>query len=300
MRGEGGRGAVRPGHRELCDDAPPPRCHGAAHRQRRMRTSSLRTSSPPPRAHTAAAATAAYARTLRCAAGDGSVWPLLLRAVPLPRGDVSTLRRHPIATPSSPHRHPPRHPIANPLVTPSPQIVFERARQRALVTGRHVPESEILDSMERVPRSIELLAPLASFVATIDNSMGTPRLVRWLDSARGLEGARMSCVDLPNAPAGEAPHGSGYSWSEIRTRLKFRNAPPAGSSRAGRMLSGRMLSGRLPSIGRSGSTSRRTEPPQARTAPPAAVCAPTATAAEGAGAPLATADVGAPAAVGRV
>jgi len=61
-------------------------------------------------------------------------------------------------------------------------IVYARARARAVATGRHVPDSEIADSLARVPRAVEMLTPYASFVAIIDNSSAVPTLLKWVDN----------------------------------------------------------------------------------------------------------------------
>ncbi|CAM9527993.1 unnamed protein product, partial [Choristocarpus tenellus] len=45
--------------------------------------------------------------------------------------------------------------------------VLERAKQRAKITGRHVPVEEIEDSLLRVPKTVERLRPKADFVAYI-------------------------------------------------------------------------------------------------------------------------------------
>lgn len=60
--------------------------------------------------------------------------------------------------------------------------VFGRALRRAEATGRHVPASEIQDSLDRVPKAVDLLAPHAHFVATIDNTGDTPTLQSWIDN----------------------------------------------------------------------------------------------------------------------
>ena len=75
----------------------------------------------------------------------------------------------------------PEYRIAIFHITASKDLVVERARQRGQATGRHVPMSEILDSMQRVPAAVELLSPYTNFVATIDNSSDVPRLVHWAD-----------------------------------------------------------------------------------------------------------------------
>ena len=52
---------------------------------------------------------------------------------------------------------------------------------RAAVTGRHVPDAEIDDSIARVPRSVKSLAPFVQFHATVDNSAEIPHLVEYCD-----------------------------------------------------------------------------------------------------------------------
>lgn len=68
------------------------------------------------------------------------------------------------------------------------QMVLERALGRAAVTGRHVPVSEIDDSIMRVPQSVKLLAPLTDFLALVDNSEFCPRLVRCCDREKCFPG----------------------------------------------------------------------------------------------------------------
>ena len=125
----------------------------------------------------------------------------------------------------------PNYAIAIFHVLASRDVTFQRAAARAALTGRHVPPEEIDDSLARVPKSVEQLTSLSRFVAAIDNSDAEPRLVRWRDTLKGLEA---------NAPA-----GGSCSWSEIRSRLRFK-----GFSFAGRMsaMSSRS-SGRSPEQG---------------------------------------------------
>jgi predicted ABC-type ATPase len=78
----------------------------------------------------------------------------------------------------------PQYRIAIIHVVADSAIVYDRARRRGNATGRHVPDSEIQDSIDRVPKAVERLAPLASFVATIDNSSDEPRLIGWKDRSR--------------------------------------------------------------------------------------------------------------------
>jgi len=54
-------------------------------------------------------------------------------------------------------------------VTAKPETVLLRARNRAKVTGRHVPEETILESMRTIPESLRILSPHSEFVATFFN-----------------------------------------------------------------------------------------------------------------------------------
>eukprot|EP01034_Spumella_vulgaris_P024115 gene24115-30423_t len=54
-------------------------------------------------------------------------------------------------------------------ITAKIDTVLSRARKRALVTGRIVPEKVILDTMSKIPESIEILSNIADFVATFNN-----------------------------------------------------------------------------------------------------------------------------------
>lgn len=60
--------------------------------------------------------------------------------------------------------------------------MLERVRKRAQETGRYVPEKDIEDSLERVPRTVERLCVKADFTANIENSGDTPRYVREISS----------------------------------------------------------------------------------------------------------------------
>ena len=87
---------------------------------------------------------------------------------------------------------------------------LRRAKSRGELTGRYVPESEIRDSIERVPLAVEMLAPLCRFVATLDNSVASepPRLVRCREPSRA--------IDL------DALSDGSLSWHEIRRRFVFK------------------------------------------------------------------------------
>ena len=102
----------------------------------------------------------------------------------------------------------PHYQIAIFHVTASREATFERARARGEMTGRHVPPEEIEDSLRRVPAAVDLLAPLAQFVATIDNSAETPTLVRWRDNLKNTEGT--------------APEGGTCAWQAIYSRFRFK------------------------------------------------------------------------------
>ena len=77
----------------------------------------------------------------------------------------------------------PHYKIAILHVVASREKVMERVAHRAAITGRHVPEKEIDDSIARVPRSVALLAPLVSFLAVVDNSGEVPHLVQYCDES---------------------------------------------------------------------------------------------------------------------
>lgn len=85
--------------------------------------------------------------------------------------------------------------------------IWERVRKRAEQTGRHVPESEVLDSLRRVPETVELLAPYSAFVATIDNTEETPKLVewRWREKQSAQHGAQAQADADANGKGEAAP-----------------------------------------------------------------------------------------------
>ena len=112
----------------------------------------------------------------------------------------------------------PAYRIAIIHVVADDDIVYERARKRAAATGRHVPESEILDSLQRVPAAVESLSPLADFVATIDNSTETPALRRWEDNQEPFRpSVRLRYV----APA-DFPEALQDEWGDRCRRLRLR------------------------------------------------------------------------------
>jgi len=58
----------------------------------------------------------------------------------------------------------------------SPEKVFERAERRGKETGRFIPRELLVESIESTRRAIEVLGPLADFVAKVNNDSDTPRL----------------------------------------------------------------------------------------------------------------------------
>jgi glutaredoxin len=67
-------------------------------------------------------------------------------------------------------REHPQYQIAILFVFADQQVVMERVKQRELITGRVVPRDVLLDSLGRVPNSVEQLTPYVDFVAHIENS----------------------------------------------------------------------------------------------------------------------------------
>ena len=97
-------------------------------------------------------------------------------------------------------REHPDYSIAIVHVVATRQAVLERVKRRAAVTGRHVPEAEIDDSLVRVPPAVRLLAPRVDFLAVVDNSAERPHLVEYCTG----ETCKL-CVD---------------DWEQIATRLE--------------------------------------------------------------------------------
>eukprot|EP01060_Flectonema_neradi_P008400 TRINITY_DN16002_c0_g1_i1.p1 TRINITY_DN16002_c0_g1~~TRINITY_DN16002_c0_g1_i1.p1 ORF type:complete len:462 (+),score=82.14 TRINITY_DN16002_c0_g1_i1:44-1429(+) len=78
----------------------------------------------------------------------------------------------------------PEYRIAIIHVTAPLETVIQRALSRGESTGRHVPESEIRDSFERVPKVVEMLTPQCDFVAHINNTDdGDPVLLKYVDES---------------------------------------------------------------------------------------------------------------------
>eukprot|EP00656_Telonema_subtile_P009462 TRINITY_DN14446_c0_g1_i2.p1 TRINITY_DN14446_c0_g1~~TRINITY_DN14446_c0_g1_i2.p1 ORF type:complete len:435 (-),score=44.21 TRINITY_DN14446_c0_g1_i2:2-1306(-) len=98
----------------------------------------------------------------------------------------------------------PAYQIAILYVYAEDKVVLERVANRAANTWREVPVTEVMDSLSRVPRSIEKLGPNADFTAHISNNGVTPQLEKIC--------CRDQCSSYPHV-----------SWHEITSR--FHTAP---------------------------------------------------------------------------
>ena len=103
----------------------------------------------------------------------------------------------------------PAYQIAIFHVNADEDVVKARAQRRGEETGRFVPLAELLDSIRRVPQTVDLLTPLSHFVATIDNSGNVPRFSKWVDPRRKREDAAVDKADSCN-------------WLELERRLRFK------------------------------------------------------------------------------
>ena len=127
-------------------------------------------------------------------------------------------------------------------VVASRRVVLQRVSERAQITGRHVPLAELEDSLERVPRSVNALAPLADFLAVVDNSeaSGVPRLTAYCDldvcmSCGAEEWQQLSnrlSASPPDAHAVEecAVDASGDAWDRVASNFDASRAGADGSS----------------------------------------------------------------------
>jgi gluconate kinase len=65
------------------------------------------------------------------------------------------------------------------------ELVLQRAERRAKTTGRMVPAAMLQTALVEVPKSVEQLAPLTDYTATVHNEKGRMSLVRgdacWAD-----------------------------------------------------------------------------------------------------------------------
>ena len=77
----------------------------------------------------------------------------------------------------------PHYSIAILEVQAATDAIFARVAKRAEATGRDVPPEDVLDSIERVPKSVAQLCDLVSFYARLDNSTddGAPQLTKYCD-----------------------------------------------------------------------------------------------------------------------
>ena len=126
-------------------------------------------------------------------------------------------------------RQHPSYKIAIVHVVASRNVVLQRAERRAAVTGRHVPISEIDDSIARVPRSVEQLRTRVDFLAVVDNSADKPYLVEYCDNELcqvclddwGQLSARLAEDCEERADRGEEPEdeciiaSAGDDWEQI-------------------------------------------------------------------------------------
>lgn len=94
----------------------------------------------------------------------------------------------------------PEYKIAIVHVVATRTSVLQRVESRAVITGRHVPISEIDDSIARVPRSVKQLREFLDFLAVVDNSSDRPYLVEYCDRE-----ACQVCLD---------------DWEQLATRLE--------------------------------------------------------------------------------
>mmetsp|Transcript_144687 Transcript_144687/g.255159 ORF Transcript_144687/g.255159 Transcript_144687/m.255159 type:complete len:260 (-) Transcript_144687:28-807(-) len=78
----------------------------------------------------------------------------------------------------------------------SPNVVLKRAAARAKVTGRAVPSKIIMESIEQLPISLNVLVPQTDFFAKLRNEGSTPEL---------MEPADMTWDDFQDNWAQECP-----------------------------------------------------------------------------------------------
>ena len=101
--------------------------------------------------------------------------------------------------------------------------VFARAEKRAKAEGRHVPHSEIRDSLQRVPEAVEMLTPFCQFVATIDNSDAMPRLVEWQERA-DANTPPPPALGIPATPSSSSVAAAGEPATNLATSADSRSA----------------------------------------------------------------------------
>lgn len=86
--------------------------------------------------------------------------------------------------------------IAIILVTAEPSTIHDRASQRAIKTGRAVPEELINKSIQQVPESVAKLSPYADAVFEIANNDDSP--LRIVSSSLAKDGTTTSWLDFSN------------------------------------------------------------------------------------------------------
>jgi len=99
----------------------------------------------------------------------------------------------------------PEYRIAILYVYADKEVVLERAAKRAGLTGREVPAADLVDSIEKVPKSVAILSPKADFTAYISNNPSIPE--------PQLE--RTEVFGLPTASATSEAAG----WKQISDRF---------------------------------------------------------------------------------
>ena len=107
----------------------------------------------------------------------------------------------------------PEYQIAIVEVKAATDVIFGRVAKRAAATGRDIPPADVVDSIERVPKSVAVLADLVDFYARLDNSTegGPPQLTKYCDHEQ--------CY-LMRHP-GETERG----WREIGRRFGHASSP---------------------------------------------------------------------------
>ena len=99
-------------------------------------------------------------------------------------------------------------------ITAKTESILERARKRGLVTGRVVPPIVIQNTIEAIPKSLALLAPLADLVCVFDNDDEKPlSIVHLSEKSEGRE-----CTAAPNGVFYES------DWIEDDNTNSARNA----------------------------------------------------------------------------
>ena len=105
-------------------------------------------------------------------------------------------------------------------VTAPRDEVFERVQQRALVTGRLVPKQTLLEALEAVPKSVQILAPYVDYYAELKNEtrlrrqsiqLETPGETREQFRSRWVSGSRLRRQSIQLVTTGE-------TWENFRAQ----------------------------------------------------------------------------------